>query len=151
MNNPYKNEHAARLRDPKQFKEFARANDRGGRGIHFVFGIKNGSSFIQAIRFDKKLFTVAEAKAWLQRNHFKPIKFEPARESVKKNPQMTEAQYRKILVKMLEDEQEGIEKYKKLALSLPINPEANKIKRVLMEIAADEERHEKLLLRLIYF
>lgn len=85
----FKNEHSARLRDPWEFKKFARANDRGGLGIDFIFGMKQGSSFIQAIRFDKKLFTVEQAKAWLKQSGFPVIKFEPAKEGkskMRKNP-----------------------------------------------------------------
>jgi len=147
---PYKSQHSARLVDPRQFDSFASAKDRGGQGVSFIFGMKKGSSFIQAVRFDAKLFTVEKAKAWLKENNFKPILFEAARESMRKNP-LVEKQYRKTLVKMLEDEQQGKEDYKKLLLLLPVNVEANKVRRIISEIIADEERHEKLLLRLIYF
>jgi len=75
---PYANEHAARIRDPDLFDDFRRENDRGGNGVDFIYGIKDGTSEIQAIRFDKDVFTVAEARAWLERNEFEPIEFEPA-------------------------------------------------------------------------
>ncbi len=75
---PYANEHAARIRDPDLFDDFRRENDRGGSGVDFIYGIKDGTSEIQAIRFDKDVFTVAEARAWLERNEFEPIEFEPA-------------------------------------------------------------------------
>jgi len=74
---PYANEHAARIRDPDLFDDFRRENDRGGNGVDFIYGIKDGTSEIQAIRFDKDVFTVAEARAWLERNEFEPIEFEP--------------------------------------------------------------------------
>lgn len=75
---PYPNEHAARIRDPDLFDDFRRENDAGGNGVDFIYGIKDARSEIQAIRFDKDIFTVAEARAWLERNEFEPIEFEPA-------------------------------------------------------------------------
>jgi HK97 family phage major capsid protein len=75
---PYPNEHAARIRDPRQYDRFRRENDAGGNGVDFIYGIKGGDSEIQAIRFDKEIYTVAEARAWLRRNSFEPIDFEPA-------------------------------------------------------------------------
>ena len=69
---PYPNEHAARLEDPSQFDEFRR------EVIDFIYGLKDGESTLQAIRFDKDLFTVDQAKAWLTEHEFEPIKFEEA-------------------------------------------------------------------------
>jgi len=81
---PYPSEHSARLKDPDQYDEFRRQNDKFGSGIHAVFGIKlkpKRVSELQAIRFDKNKFTVAEAKKWLDDHDYKPIKFEPARDA----------------------------------------------------------------------
>lgn len=76
---PFENEHSARLADPKSFIRIRRNNDRGGPGIDFLFGVrKDGKSEIQAIRFDRKKFTVAQAKKWLADHDFKPIEFEDA-------------------------------------------------------------------------
>lgn len=75
---PYPNEHAARLTDPDQYDSFRRENDAGGRGIDFIFGIKDGQSELQAIRFDKDLFTPAQAREWLADHDFEPILFENA-------------------------------------------------------------------------
>lgn len=80
---PYANEHAARIRDPRQYDSFRRRNNGGGQGVDFIFGIKDGNSEIQAIRFRTQFFTVAEAKAWLKRNNFEPIQFEPATEDAR--------------------------------------------------------------------
>jgi HK97 family phage major capsid protein len=77
---PYPNEHAARIKDPAQFDDFRREADAGGAGIDFIYGIKDGESEIQAIRFDKNRYTVEEAKAWLAEHDFTPIKFEAAME-----------------------------------------------------------------------
>lgn len=77
---PFPNEHAARLKDPDQYDSFARKNNEGGEGIDFIYGIKDGISELQAIRFDKTRFTVQEAKAWLKSHDFEPIMFEEASE-----------------------------------------------------------------------
>lgn len=77
---PFPNEHAARLTDPDQYDSFARKNDEGGDGIDFIYGIKDGNTELQAIRFDKTKFTPTEAKAWLAAHDFKPILFEEASE-----------------------------------------------------------------------
>ena len=80
---PYANEHAARIHDPRKYDALRRRNDAGGKGVDFIFGIKDGTSEIQAIRFRVQFFTVAEAKAWLKRNDFEPITFEPATEDAR--------------------------------------------------------------------
>jgi HK97 family phage major capsid protein len=79
---PFPNEHAARLKDPAQYDSFARENDAGGDGIDFIYGIKEGASELQAIRFDKDIFTPSEAKQWLADHDFEPILFEEATERV---------------------------------------------------------------------
>jgi HK97 family phage major capsid protein len=80
---PYANEHAARIKDPRQYDSFRRRNNGGGRGVDYIFGIKDGTSEIQAIRFRTQFYTVAEARAWLKRNNFEPIEFEPATEEAR--------------------------------------------------------------------
>jgi len=77
---PFPNEHAARLKDPEQYDSFARKNNEGGEGIDFIYGIKDGVSELQAIRFDKTRFTTQESKAWLKSHDFEPILFEEASE-----------------------------------------------------------------------
>lgn len=77
---PYKNEHAARIKDPDQYDSFSRKNNEFGEGIHVIYGIKEDEELteVQAIRFDKDTFTVDEAKEWLEEHDWKYIKFEPA-------------------------------------------------------------------------
>jgi HK97 family phage major capsid protein/HK97 family phage prohead protease len=75
---PYPNEHAARLTDPEQYDSLRRENDAGGSGIDFIYGIKEGTSEIQAIRFRSSQYTPAEARAWLSEHDFDPIMFEEA-------------------------------------------------------------------------
>lgn len=77
---PYPNEHAARLNDPAKYDSFSRVNDAGGDGIDFIYGIKDGKSEIQAIRFDKTKYSVDDAKKWLEDHEFSPIEFEEASE-----------------------------------------------------------------------
>lgn len=69
---PFPNEHSARQIDPKGFDSFRRGKPKGfPRGVSVIFGIKNGKSRIQTIRFDRKLWTVARAREWLKRHGFK--------------------------------------------------------------------------------
>jgi len=78
---PYPGEHSARIRDPKQYDSLRRRNNAFGSGIHVIYGIKNKPkrrAEVQAIRFDASKFTVAQAKAWLKKHKYKPIRFEPA-------------------------------------------------------------------------
>lgn len=77
---PYPNEHAARIKEPEGFDSFRRKNNEFGDGIHVIYGIKDGESEVQSIRFDKNKFTVSEAKTWLKNNNWSYIKFEPASE-----------------------------------------------------------------------
>jgi uncharacterized protein len=77
---PYPGEHAARLIDPEMFDEFRRENDAFGEGIHAIFGIKDGVSELQAIRFDAEKYSVEDAQMWLDENGHDPILFEPALE-----------------------------------------------------------------------
>ena len=78
---PFPNEHAARLENPDKYDSFARQNNKGGDGVDFIFGVlPDGKTELQAIRFDKKKFSPAEAKDWLKKHDFKPIQFEEASE-----------------------------------------------------------------------
>ena len=78
MERPYPNEHAARLKDPGQYDSLRRVNDEGGNGVDFIYGIKEGESELQAIRFRSSIFTAAEARAWLADHDFDAIEFEEA-------------------------------------------------------------------------
>jgi uncharacterized protein len=75
---PYPNEHAARLEDPNKYDSFTRENDAFGFGVDAIYGIKEGVSELQAIRFDKLKWTVQDALMWLDENDYDPILFEPA-------------------------------------------------------------------------
>ena len=75
---PYPNEHAARIQDPDQYDDFRRENDVPQDGVDYIYGLKDGSSELQSIRFDRELFTPAAARAWLDENNFTALEFEEA-------------------------------------------------------------------------
>lgn len=79
---PYPSEHAARMRDPGDFTpgSFRRTSNKMGPGIDAIFGRLKGQTnlTLQAIRFDAKRYTAAQAKAWLEKAKMKPVSFEPA-------------------------------------------------------------------------
>lgn len=75
---PYPNEHAARLKDPGQYDRIRRVNDEFGAGIDAIYGIKNETAELQAIRFDADRFTPAQAREWLSDHDYDPIEFEEA-------------------------------------------------------------------------
>ncbi len=78
LERPYPNEHAARMHDPGQYDSLRRVNDEAGPGIDFIYGIKDGASEVQAIRFRVTQFTADQARKWLADHDFKPIEFEEA-------------------------------------------------------------------------
>jgi HK97 family phage major capsid protein/HK97 family phage prohead protease len=77
---PYPNEHAARIFHPEDFDDFRRETDFGGEGsgIDAIFGIKEGVSLVQSLRFDAEKWTPAAALEWLDEHEFEVIKFEEA-------------------------------------------------------------------------
>jgi hypothetical protein len=75
---PLQKEHAARQLAPGQFVRFARK--RLAPGISAILGIDaQGTSHVQSVRFEKDLFTPAEARGWLARHGFN-TELEEARE-----------------------------------------------------------------------
>jgi hypothetical protein len=77
---PYPNEHAARQKDPAGYLTFRRGPLPGApEGLSAIFGIRpDGRSEIQALRFDRKRFSVAAAKDWLRQHGYKIGDFEEA-------------------------------------------------------------------------
>ena len=80
---PYPHEVAARIKDPKEFDEFRRENGKFGDGIDAIFGIKDGKSEVQAVRFDSSKFDVSQVKDWLKSHDMTAIEVEPAAEPKK--------------------------------------------------------------------
>jgi len=77
---PYPNEHAATITNSEQYDTFRRSNNEASQGIDFIFGIKDNEegAELQSIRFRLSDYSASEARSWLERNEFDPIKFEPA-------------------------------------------------------------------------
>ncbi len=76
---PYPNEHAFRIKDPKQYKRIRRQNNKFGAGIHVLWGIpENGKPEAQAIRFDAGKFSFAQAKKWIKDHNYAPTVSEKA-------------------------------------------------------------------------
>jgi hypothetical protein len=73
---PYPSEHAARVTSPKKYKSFKRK--KIAPGISMILGITDDGTETQAYRFDKTMFTPAQAKAWLKSHNIMPIMFEDA-------------------------------------------------------------------------
>ena len=75
---PYKNEHACRINSPDKYEQFNRVNcdqKHDGKCIDVIYGVKDGKSEIQALRYKKDIWTEEAA-----RDHCKSREgtFEPA-------------------------------------------------------------------------
>ncbi len=83
---PYPNEHACRLEDPDKYIRIRRQNNKFGKGVHAIWGVQGGGKPVelQAIRFSKGSFTVAEARSWIKEHKYKCRMFEPASEKCDK-------------------------------------------------------------------
>lgn len=122
---PYPNEHAARLKEPGQFDEFRRENDAGGPGVDFIYGIKDGVSELQAVRFDAKQHTPAQAKKWLEDNNYDAIEFEEATGDRGLTPDMSASDA--LLYEALEDIAEELGEFsQEKAHYMPESPFADK-------------------------
>jgi len=77
----HSNEHTAQIRETS-YDEYHCQNDKFSDGVHAHFGLVGSASGqkteLLAIRFDDSKFTADEARAWLNDNNFKYIKFEVA-------------------------------------------------------------------------
>jgi SpoVK/Ycf46/Vps4 family AAA+-type ATPase len=83
---PYPNFHACRLEDPDKYIRIRYEKDKFGKGIDAIWGVQGGNKPVelQAIRFDKTKFTVAEARKWIKDHEYKCKMFEPASEKCEK-------------------------------------------------------------------
>lgn len=62
---PYANEHACRINDPGKYARFARKNcaqKSDGKCIDVIYGIKEGKTEIQALRYPKDIWSADEAR-----------------------------------------------------------------------------------------
>jgi len=86
---PFSFEHSARLKNSDNYERFRRENDKGGKGVHFIYGFKReGGSEIQSIRFSIDYFTADEARKWLKGHDHKAILFEVATRKSKPDSQI---------------------------------------------------------------
>ena len=63
---PFANEHACRLKSPGGFDRFRRQNNwqkHDGKRIDAIFGIKSGTSTLQAMRYPKGVWTAESARS----------------------------------------------------------------------------------------
>ncbi len=63
---PYPSEHSCRLKSPDKYNRFARKNcyrKSGEKCIHYIFGIKEGKSETQSMRYSKNVWTAGAASA----------------------------------------------------------------------------------------
>ena len=75
---PYPNEHSFRIADPGKFERIRRENDKFGKGVDVLWGVKGENVEVQAIRFNKDKFSFAEAKQWIKDHDYHPIESEEA-------------------------------------------------------------------------
>jgi 2'-5' RNA ligase len=69
---PFKNQHAARQKDPGKYKSFRRKNNEFGKGVDVIYGItSDGKAEVQSIRFKASKFTPDEAREWLKDHGYK--------------------------------------------------------------------------------
>lgn len=89
LQEPYPNEHAARVQDPGDFEadSFRNKTLPGKPGVRIVMGKLKGKTSMttQAYRFSADSFTEEQAKKWLEDNDVKTIGFEPAKKKAKES------------------------------------------------------------------
>jgi 8-oxo-dGTP pyrophosphatase MutT (NUDIX family) len=105
--NPYPNEHAARIIDPKEIRPDTYRSKQIKAGIRLIIGKrwskttarrKADPMVVQAIRFKNSVYTAAQAKAWLKKYKVKVQRFEAAT-STQMESRRTEMKKRKRRVR----------------------------------------------------
>ncbi len=82
---PDHSDHSFALTDFNRYARLSQQPDKFEKGIHAVWGIQKDKPVeLQAIRFDKALFSPAEARKWVKEHDYKPVLFEPASEKCAK-------------------------------------------------------------------
>ena len=83
---PYNIEHSSRVKDPDVFVSTSFRRKEITDGISIIIGkLKTdptGSTVTQAYRFDKKKFTVAQARKWLKDHKIDTVSFEAAKNEI---------------------------------------------------------------------
>jgi hypothetical protein len=76
---PYADEHSCRLMPPAEFEEFRRQNNFrqiDGKRVDAIWGLRNGGSELQAVRYPKDVWTSADARSHCSAQN--GLLFEPA-------------------------------------------------------------------------
>ena len=76
---PYADEHSCRLMPPTEFDEFRRQNNFrqiDGKRVDAIWGLRNGGSELQAVRYPKDVWTSADARSHCSAQN--GLLFEPA-------------------------------------------------------------------------
>ena len=76
---PYADEHSCRLVSPSEFQEFRRQHNWkqiDGKRVDAIFGLRDGSTELQAIRYPKSQWSKADARSHCSSQE--SILFEPA-------------------------------------------------------------------------
>ena len=136
LERPYPNEHSARLKDPDQYDDFRREVDAGGDGIDFIYGFKDDESELQAIRFDKSRYTIAQAKDWLDENDMEPILFEPASEE--RDMSLEESQVIEQLVEELAEDRFDDTEVQHRSMAIEASPIDEKRRTVQIAVSSEE-------------
>jgi len=80
---PYVTEHSGRVKNPDLFVPTSFRRKKITDGVSIIIGkLKTdltGSTVTQAYRFDKKKFTVAQARKWLKDHKIDTVSFEAAK------------------------------------------------------------------------
>ena len=77
---PFKEEHAARVRQPGRFEKESFRRKNISSGVYVILGKEKGESGLtaQSYRFKKDTFTAKQARDWLTKNNIKILSFEAA-------------------------------------------------------------------------
>jgi hypothetical protein len=125
---PYPSEHACRINEPDQYKRIRRQNDKFGKGIDAIWGIKDDDSVeLQALRFSKDKFTADEARAWCKSHDYTCKPFEPASEKDEEDIENKEVNHAlEFLQAEIEDLKEALSEIKTTLSNLSAQPGAEK-------------------------
>lgn len=69
--------HIATIDDPKKFETFRRRNDKFGKGIDVLYGVReDGEARVQQIIFDSGKFSIRQARKWIDDSAYETLSFE---------------------------------------------------------------------------
>lgn len=134
---PYKNEHAARVRNPSDFIENSFRSKTLKDGIRMIMGKLKGQNTmsIQAYRFPKGKFNAESVKKWLKEHEIKYISFEKAIEEKMTDMDLGDARFFSDMKELFNGEYSEIEKIEILN-TFPNSHKINFTKEDLDEIVS---------------